>query len=149
MRLVLDTNTALSGLIWRGTPGRLIEAAQEKQITLISSVPLLSELRGVLEREKFAKPLAARRLAVRDLFDGYAALAEIVTPARITPIIVRDPSDDRVLAAALTGGADFIVSGDAHLLDLKRYHGIDIVTAATAAQRIGQEATNERASPNE
>ena len=79
MRLVLDTNTALSGLLWGGTPGRLIDAAEEGRIELASSTVLLAELQGVLSREKFAGQLTKRRLKVGDVFDGYAALVVIVT----------------------------------------------------------------------
>lgn len=136
MRLVLDTNTALSGLLWGGTPGRLIDAAEVGQIELASSAALLAELQGVLSREKFARQLAKSGLTVADVFDGYAALVSIVTPATIAPTITRDPADDQVLAAALAAQADLIVSGDAHLLDLKSFQGIEIVTAAVAVERI-------------
>jgi uncharacterized protein len=136
VRLVLDTNTALSGLLWGGTPGRLIDAAEGGQVELVSSAALLSELQGVLSRDKFVKQLARRGLTVADVFDGYAALVTIVTPAVITLTITRDPTDDQVLAAALAAQADVIVSGDAHLLDLKSFLGISIVNAAEAAARL-------------
>ena len=137
MRLVLDTNTALSGLLWGGTPGLLIDATTAGRIDLVSSAPLLAELQGVIAREKFARQLARRGLAVSDVFDGYAALVAIVMPAVIAPTIVRDPADDQVLATALAAQADLIVSGDAHLLDLKLFQGIRIVTAASAVRYIG------------
>lgn len=81
MRLVLDTNTALSGLLWGGTPGRLIDAAEAGLIELASSAALLAELQGVLAREKFVKQLVRRGFVVSDVFEGYAALVSIVTPA--------------------------------------------------------------------
>jgi uncharacterized protein len=136
VRLVLDTNTALSGLLWGGTPGRLIDAAEAGQVELVSSAALLAELQGVLSRDKFVKQLARRGLTVADVFDGYAALVTIVTPAVITLTITRDPADDQVLAAALAAQADVIVSGDAHLLDLKSFLGISIINAAEAAARL-------------
>ena len=136
MRLVLDTNTALSGLLWGGTPGHLIEAAEAGQVELASSAALLAELQGVLMREKFAGQLARRSLSVADVFDGYAALVMIVTPAAIPPTVFRDPADDQVLAAALSARAHLIVSGDAHLLDLLSFQGIGIVTATVAVERI-------------
>jgi len=138
MRLVLDTNTALSGLLWGGTPGYLIDAAVAGRIELASSAALLAELQGVLSREKFAKQLAKRGLTIGDVFDGYAALVLIVVPAVIAPIITRDPADDQVLAAALAAQVDMIVSGDAHLLDLKSFKDIEIVTPATAVERISR-----------
>ena len=70
MRLVLDTNTAISGLLWHGTPGKLIDAAHSKSVILCTSAVLLAELRGVLSREKFTKQLEARGLNTIEIFDG-------------------------------------------------------------------------------
>ncbi len=138
MRLVLDTNTALSGLLWQGTPGKLIDAAKRQEVALFSSTPLLAELCGVLARAKFADALAKRGLPVQTLFEGYAALVQLVNPAQIDPVVARDPADDAVLACALAANADLIVSGDKHLLNLGgAYQGIRIVTAAEAVQSIG------------
>jgi putative PIN family toxin of toxin-antitoxin system len=105
VRLVLDTNAALSGLLWGGPPGRLIDAALAGGIELASSAALLTELQGVLLREKFAKQLARRGLTVGDVFDGYAALVVIARPAIIAPTVTRDPADNQVLAAALAARA--------------------------------------------
>ena len=140
MRLVLDTNTAISGLLWGGTPGQLIDAAEDQRIQLASSAALLAELQGVLSRGKFAKQLARRAILVSDVFDGYAALVSIVTMAAIAPTITRDPTDDQVLATALAAQADYIVSGDAHLLDLQSFQGIAIITASAAVDRIAATA---------
>ena len=91
-----------------------------------------------MSREKFARQLRARGLAASEIADGYAALASIVTPAVISPVILRDPDDDMVLATALAASADFIVTGDADLLNLKSYQGIPIVTPAEAMARLPQ-----------
>ncbi len=139
MRLVLDTNTALSGLLWGGPPGRLIQAGQSGEIEIASSVALLTELRDVLGRPKFARRLTRQGFTGARVFADYVALVTIVAPALIAPTILRDPADDAVLAAAVGGRADLIVSGDSHLLNLKSFQGIDIVTAATADGRINPE----------
>ncbi|MCU0924000.1 MAG: putative toxin-antitoxin system toxin component, PIN family [Burkholderiaceae bacterium] len=136
MRLVLDTNTALSGLLWGGTPGGLLDAAQAGQVQLVSSAALLSELQGVLSRPKFSEQLFRRGLSVGDLFHGYAALVVLVTPAAIEPTVARDPADDQVLAAAVAAQVDLIVSGDRDLLGLKAFRDIEIVTARTAVERL-------------
>jgi predicted nucleic acid-binding protein len=65
VRLVLDTNAAVSGLLWHGNPGKLIDAAQAGSLILCASAPLLAELHGVLGREKFAQHLQVRRLCHR------------------------------------------------------------------------------------
>lgn len=66
-------------------------------------------------------------MGVQDLVSGYAALARVILPAEVTPIILEDPDDDEVLACALAARAEVIVSGDRHLLNLADYQGIRIV----------------------
>ena len=136
MRLVLDTNTAVSGLIWGGVPGRLIDAAAAGKTQIISSVPLLDELHDVLFRKKFAAQLAEQGVDAADLFEGYAALVPLVVPAVIGPVILADPDDDIVLATAVACGADVIVSGDAHLVGIGEFQGIPIVTPSEAVSRL-------------
>jgi len=141
VRLVADTNTLISGLLWGGTPGRLIDLAVDGRIKLVTSLPLLAEFEGVLARDKFAGQLAKRGLTFGDVFEGYVALVETVAPAKIAPTIKRDPADDQVLAAGLGGKVELIVSGDAHLLDLKQFRRIEIVTAAAVMDRIESQGT--------
>jgi len=74
VRLVLDTNTTISALLWHGTPSKLIDAAQSKTLFLFTSAPLLAELRGARLREKFAGQLKARSLSPAEIAAGYAAL---------------------------------------------------------------------------
>ncbi|WP_216593880.1 putative toxin-antitoxin system toxin component, PIN family [Thioflavicoccus mobilis] len=137
---MLDTNTALSGLVWGGPPGALIDAARVGRIGLISSIPLIAELEGVLGRPKFAPALEARGIFAADLVEGYAALVEILRPAQIPPTVLRDPDDDVVLATALAGRADLVVSGDKDLTDLRRFRNIAIIDAV-AAQALLPPAT--------
>lgn len=134
LRLVLDTNTAVSGLLWNGTPARLIDLAETQRVQLYSSSTLIDELRSVIFREKFASRLKARNLAPELLVSGYAALVQLVELRAITPTILRDPADDVVLETALAAQADLIVSGDSDLLDLREFAGIPILPAAAAFQ---------------
>ena len=136
LRLVLDTNTALSALLWGGIPARLITAARTKEIALYSSQDLFTELSGVMQREKFAKNLTTRNLQAEDLFNGYIALCQLVEPQLIARTS-RDPDDDIVLATALAARAHLIVSGDRkHLLILQQFEGIPNVTAAQAVAMV-------------
>ena len=99
------------------------------KLELFTSVVLLTELQDVLEREKFARRLAIVGITSRDLVLGYAALAAPVAPLAIPAVILDDPEVDAVLSCALSAQAEVIVSGDSHLLSLKSYRGIDILTA--------------------
>ena len=136
MRLVLDTNTVVSALIWGGVPGRLIDTAAAGTVQIISSVPLLDELHDVLFRKKFATQLTMQGVDAADLFEGYAALVQLVVPADTGPVILADPDDDIVLATAVAGDVDAIVSGDAHLLGIGEFRGMPIITPAAAVNRL-------------
>jgi len=81
MRLVLDTNIVASGLLWDGTPARLIDAAQAGAIEIYTSRILLAELTRILKRAKFAKVIAASGVGIEGLVLGYAELATLVTRA--------------------------------------------------------------------
>lgn len=135
MRLVLDMNVVVSALLWAGTPRRLLEAARQRRIELFTSVPLLAELTDVLGRAKFEKKIEASMYSVDHIVDRYAALTRLVMPEPVQ-CIASDPDDDVVIGTALTSKADFIVSGDSHLLDLGAFENIQIVTAIAALERI-------------
>jgi putative PIN family toxin of toxin-antitoxin system len=137
VRLVLDTNTVVSGLLWKNAPSRLIDVALHGRIELFTTQPLLLELEDVLPRQKLARRVAASGLSVAQLVARYALLARSVAPAIIKPISV-DPDDDQVLACALAAQTELIVSGDGDLLNLKTYQRIPIVTVAEALRRLPQ-----------
>lgn len=136
MRVVLDTNVVVSGLLWGGMPRQLLSAARAKHVQLFTSTTLLLELTDIMGRVKFARKLAAAQLSVDQLVERYALLTTVIHPAAIAPTIPDDPDDDQVLACALGAKAEIIVSGDRHLLDLKEHQGILIVTAAEAVRGL-------------
>ena len=136
MRVVADTNTVVSGLLWRGNPRSVLDAARAGTLQLYTTAVLLAELDEVLQRPKFAQRLAQAGVTSQTLVLGYAALARLIEPATIAPVIVADPDDDAVLACAIAARAEVIVSGDSHLLDLKEYEKIPIVTAAQLLTRL-------------
>jgi len=100
------------------------------RLVLISSPALLSELRRVLGYPKLAAAIKDPEV-VADLIEAAAVL---VAPER-TITVVSDEPDNRVLEAAIEGGADYIVSGDKHLLALGVFAGIPILTPATFDSR--------------
>ena len=133
MRIVADTNTVLSGLLWQGPPRRLLELARERKVSLCTSLTLLAELAEVIARDKFAERVRAAGLSAAELVQDYEHLAEIVTPEPLPAPVSRDPDDDHVLACALAGKAELIISGDKrHLLVLGEYQGIPIRTVSDA-----------------
>lgn len=136
MRVVADTNIVVSGLLWRGNPRRILDTARAGDITLFTTAVLLAELEDVLSREKFTERLAAAGIVPHDLVLGYAALASVIEPAEIEPVILADSDDDAVIACAVAAHCEVIVSGDSYLLNLKRYQDIRIVRAAELLSEI-------------
>lgn len=128
MNIVLDTNTVISGLFWKGAPRQVLDLARLGTFTLFTSPDLLAELADVLGRPKFSARLAQANISVEELVLGYASLAVTVRPNKIDPVIKADPNDDKVLECAKTASAEIIASGDSHLLDLNEYEGIKIMT---------------------
>ena len=136
MRVVADTNTIVSGLLWTGAPRSILAAARSGVLDLYTSADILIELEDVLERPKFARRFASAGLTPRDLAFRYAIAAFFVEPTATDAVVLADPSDDAIIACAIAARADVIVSGDKHLLDLQQYQNIPILTAAELVQRI-------------
>lgn len=135
MRLVLDTNIVVSGLIWGGVPRQLLDLARDNHVTLFTSSTLLDELADVLGRSKFATMLAARDITPEFLMQRYGMLAKLIQPQPIERT-VRDADDDAVIACALSASADMIVTGDNDLLVLSPFRNMPILNPADALQRL-------------
>lgn len=137
MRIVLDTNVALSALLWRGTPYQLLDAIRSRgEVRLFTSPALLEELAEVLTRPSATKRLAVIGKSAHEVLLDYVEAVEMVEPEHVPRVVPADADDDQVIAAAIAAGADWIVSGDADLLSMESYQGIPIITAAQAARQI-------------
>jgi uncharacterized protein len=137
MRIVLDTNVALSALLWRGTPYRLFQTIRQQEHTQIfASTALLVELGEILIRPVPARRLALLGLVAHEVLATYIDAVELVTPLSTPPVVAADADDDHVIAAAVAAQADLLVSGDGDLLTIGTHHGIRIVTPAEAARLL-------------
>jgi putative PIN family toxin of toxin-antitoxin system len=137
VRIVIDTNLLVSGVISQGLPRQLLAAAQTDAFELCTSEVLLAELLDVLSRAKFSARLAQAGISPASLVDDLRKLAVVVSPSTAPRVVAADPDDDHVLAAAVAGHADLIASGDQrHLLPLGEHEGIPIVTARQAVAQL-------------
>jgi putative PIN family toxin of toxin-antitoxin system len=141
VRLVLDTNTVVSALLWHGPPHQLFTRSRAFSLAFFSSPALLTKLEEVLAYPKLAKAVAASGLTPAQLLQRYLRLATVVQPTPIAPTVLADPDDDHVLACALAAKAELIVSGDRHLLGLHEYQGIPILNTSDALQRLEAKST--------
>ena len=134
IRIVLDTNTIISAIGWKHSkPRRILEACLSGKYLLVESSGLLKEFVAVMERPKFGFISEEQK---KELWARLINYCEIVEPTKKINIIKSDPSDNKVLECALEGKAQYIVSGDNHLLRLKVYMGIRIVTAAEFLESV-------------
>lgn len=122
-RVVLDTNIMVS-MALGGKVGKIYDAWRAGKFLLVVSEEIVSEYLDVLQRSKFH--LRPRTIAT--IIARVHRKAEIVSPQEQITNIQPDPKDDRFLEAAIAGNADYIVSGDKHLLDLKVFRSIQIIT---------------------
>ena len=140
MLVVLDTNQYVSALIRRGgQQDDLLEAWRRRRFGIAISPALLSEVADVLHRPKICATynLAAARIS---RFLAILEAQSMVVPSVVSVSAVSDdPDDNAVLACALEAQADYIISGDHHLLDLGSYQGIPIIRAATFLDLVTRE----------
>lgn len=122
--IVLDTNVLVSAFGWKGSPHDVFLGCVRGTHHLFTSPPILEELGRVLRYDKFGFDAGD----IEEFMSIVLETASIVAPEIRMDIIREDPSDNRILECAVTACADFIVSGDKHLLDLKHFHSIQIVS---------------------
>ena len=138
LRAVLDANVFVSAAIRPGgPPGRIIERfLGENGFTLVLSEDIVREVLRALEYPK------VRRCVRRDLdpalwFEDLVVLAELVTGTVQVAGVSDDPDDDKYLAAAVAGRASFVVTGDPHLLTVREYEGVRIITPRSFLDVLG------------
>ena len=128
-RAVLDTNIIVSAS-WGGLPGDAIKAWFSQRYALLISPPILAEYQATLEK------LLPSSSDVSHFLHAVYLRGITVTPQERVDVIQQDPDDNRFLECALAGHADYIVSGDQHLLKLGSFRKTSIVTPRTFLNRL-------------
>jgi len=128
IRAVIDTNVLVSGIISEhGAPRQIVKAWHERRFTLLTSALIIAEVMRVLRYPRIQQTYRLSEediLLVRDTLLSDALVLE--DQYQVTRS--RDPHDNLFLACALEGRADYLISGDAHLLEIKYYHGVQILS---------------------
>jgi putative PIN family toxin of toxin-antitoxin system len=133
LRIVLDTNILVSAVIAKGKPRDLLRLAIQRRYLLVASSETIEEFVQVLQRPKF-------KMSRNEVVKAKNVLVKTGKTVNVTSkrrVIQEDPDDDIFLNTALDGKADYIVSGDPHLLDLSKYKGIKIVTVDDMLKKLG------------
>ena len=133
VKVVVDTIVLVSALLFGGKPERLIPLWQRGKIRPLASKEIIDEYLRVLTYPKL-------KLAEEDL--NFLLYQEILSYFKIIDvepgerIIKKDPEDDKFIRCALAGKAKWIISGDRHLLALKTYRKIKIITPSDFLQKV-------------
>ncbi len=132
LRVVLNSNVIISEFLFGGPLGAVLSHAVAGSIRCFTSLAILDEVRDVLQRPKFGLTPDQALRVIEELHD----LCEVVRPRQRIVVVAADPDDNAVIECAVAAKADLVVSGDAHLLDLKEWEGIRIVSPALALKEI-------------
>ena len=124
-KIVIDTNIYISAIFWGGKPRAIVDLGRIGQLLIFSS----SEIEREIEKKLTTKFGLSGEEAAQILIDFSAFTMAVKIFPRIK-VINDDPDDDKFIECAVASRADFIVSGDKHLLDLEEYEGIKIMKAA-------------------
>lgn len=133
MRIVLDTNVLISSFIGRGTSHKVLEHCVRHH-DLVTSQFILDEL-----REKLTDKFKYSSTTADEAIELLRSRMEIVEPTALSSPVCRDADDDSVLATAVTGRCELIITGDKDLLVLERLNKIKIVNPAMFSQMEGIE----------
>ena len=126
LKVVLDTNILISAIVFGGKPRDILERIISGKLEFAVSKEILNEVEGVLSGKKFKYPSHV----IYEIRNAIEELGEIVVPEKRINRIKKDPDDNRILECALAVNADFIISGDNHLLEFKVFKGIQILSPA-------------------
>ena len=131
MKIIVDTNVLMSGLLFRGPSSRIVAAWSEGRIKPVMSPEIIKEYRAVAVR--------LSRWLGRDDISSIIALVEangiIITPKALDAPVCRDIHDDKFIACALTSGPKTIISDDKDLLVLSGKLGLEILKPRTFMER--------------
>lgn len=132
MKIVLDANIFVSALFWGGNPRIVLERAINKTDELFISKEIIDEIEEVIGRPKFH----AGKDEIEYYIKSIEEISNKIVPKNKIRKGSRDMTDNKYIECAITADANYIISGDTHLLELKNYKNIKIVTAKEYLETI-------------
>ena len=127
-KVVLDTNVWLSGLFWGGEASKIIELAEKRKIKILISEEIINEIVKVIQREpKFKKSIEELDEKIKDIVRTILSISSLILIKNKISIVKEDPSDNIIIETALDGKADYLITYDKHLLNIKEFGKIKII----------------------
>ncbi|MFY9484459.1 MAG: putative toxin-antitoxin system toxin component, PIN family [Patescibacteria group bacterium] len=135
--VVLDTNVIVSALLWKGAPRAIFDLAEQGTISIATSKSIIDELTKVLDYPRLHDAIARHGLVKNQIIERFVDLVDKIEEEDYPiGVIQEDPDDDKVLSCAAATLANYIVSGDQHVLKLKSFMYTQILSPADFLARI-------------
>ena len=126
LRVVVDTNVYISAIFWGGKPRHVIDLGRDGEIQIFTSEDIEQEILDKLMTKFGMNSDDAGRVMA-----DFSTFTKLIRVSRRIHVVKDDPDDDKFIECAVECNAEFIISGDKHLLNMRKYEGIDIMNAAT------------------
>ncbi|MCX6709009.1 MAG: putative toxin-antitoxin system toxin component, PIN family [Candidatus Woesearchaeota archaeon] len=128
MKITVDTNVLVSATFWNGDSNTVLEKVENKEIELVLSKEIIEEFARVLGYKEIQDKIRDKNLEMKRTIEKIISISTIVEPTEKLNIVEEDPEDNKILECAKAGNVDFIISGDNHLLKIKKLGLIKIVS---------------------
>ncbi len=126
--VVLDTNVLVSATFWSGDSFRILCLIDKGKLVNVTSKAIVSEYYLIIHGEEIIDKVKSKALLLSEVVQRVIDISRLVEPSRKIEVVKDDPDDNKILEAALDGKADYVLTNDLHLLNLKECFGIKIIT---------------------
>ncbi|MFH1209698.1 MAG: putative toxin-antitoxin system toxin component, PIN family [archaeon] len=128
MRITVDTNILISATFWKGNSFRIIEKVENKELELVLSKDIIKEFIGVLNYEEIQDKIKDKNLEMQKTVEDIISISIVIEPQQKFDIIKDDVKDNIIIESAFEGKVDYIITKDKHLLKLKEFRSIKIIS---------------------
>jgi len=128
MKVTLDTNILISSTFWDGDSNKILNKVENNKIELILSEELIKEFTKVLNYEEIKNKIRDKSLEMNRTVEKIISLSKIVAPLTKFDIVSEDHDDNKIIECAVEGNVNYIITNDNHLLKLKEFQEIKIIT---------------------
>jgi len=136
LKVTLDTNVLISGSFWTGDSFKILDLIDQKKIICILSKEIIAEYDKIIGGDEIIEKIENKSLILSKIVQKAISNSEIIESKNKLNIVKDDPSDNKILECAKEGKADFIITNDNHLLKLKEFEGIKIITPKEFLKRL-------------
>ncbi len=144
LKAVLDTNVWVSALLWGGKPAEIIKAAEQSKIYIVISEEIVNEISQVLNYSKLKQIYQIEGLNHEELIEAVLKIVHFVKVTKHVKIVLKHPADNKFIDCALEAKANYIISGDKHLLKVDSYKKIPIISVSNFLQILETKQTQQK-----